>query len=221
MRLDTYQSLTHITAVYPAEHSIPYLALGLTGEAGELSELMCLAQYTSSKREAVALEMGDVIWYLSELASKLGLQLSDLAVTSTLSLSNYDKRHLALGVVASCGKVANKVKKILRDKLTIEQVVTDLSEYISDVLAYMSALAAQFGLTLGELAVMNIDKLTARKRNNTLKGSDTTHGRQQTIEPTTGGERDSTTQAQEQRECQQFCNKEVPCDSTQCGRKPD
>lgn len=57
-----------------------YLALGLVGEAGEVAEklkkLMRLNQLpTKEQKTAIALEVGDVLWYASVLLDYLGMDL--------------------------------------------------------------------------------------------------------------------------------------------------
>lgn len=83
MTLDEYQRRAHDTAVYPARHSLPYLTLGLTGEAGEIANKVKKVIRDSLPIESVrldlALEAGDTLWYLSELAAKLGYTLSQIA----------------------------------------------------------------------------------------------------------------------------------------------
>lgn len=62
-----------------------YLALGLAGETGEVVEKIKKAvrddygRFTDSGIEAIKLELGDVLWYLTRLASELGLSLDVVA----------------------------------------------------------------------------------------------------------------------------------------------
>ncbi len=62
-------------------------ALGLTGEAGECSELIKKHVFHDRllDREDLRSELGDVLWYLAMLADACGLRLSDIAA------SNVDK----------------------------------------------------------------------------------------------------------------------------------
>jgi NTP pyrophosphatase (non-canonical NTP hydrolase) len=64
-----------------------YLALKLAGEAGEAAE-KCgklvrdkdgLMDIADADRRALALELGDVLWYVSVLAGELGFDLEDIA----------------------------------------------------------------------------------------------------------------------------------------------
>lgn len=101
MQLSDYQRLSRATAVYPdAGSNLTYPALGLCGEAGEAAEKVKKAirddggELTPERREALAAELGDVLWYVAQLATEAGLDLDELA------RSNLDKllsrRHRAV-----------------------------------------------------------------------------------------------------------------------------
>lgn len=84
--LDMYQKLAAETAIYPTlGHPIVYPALGLAGEAGEVAEKikkLCRDDdliMTDEKKESIKKELGDVLWYVSEVARQAGLSLSDVA----------------------------------------------------------------------------------------------------------------------------------------------
>lgn len=90
MRLDEYQRLADRTSgacglVYPRDiNSQPRLVtalLGLAGEAGEVCDLLKkhLGHGHALDREKVAAELGDVLWYVAEVASSLGLTLGEVA----------------------------------------------------------------------------------------------------------------------------------------------
>ncbi len=78
-----------------------------------------------------------------------------------------------LGLAGEAGEVANKVKKILRDKNGLfsgpdREVIAD---ELGDVLWYCAALARDLGFTLDEICINNIDKLKKRQATNTVRGS--------------------------------------------------
>jgi NTP pyrophosphatase (non-canonical NTP hydrolase) len=86
MELADYQRRSRTTAVYPnAGTNITYPALGLCGEAGEAAEKVKKAirddggELTPARREALAAELGDVLWYLAQLATEAGLDLDEIA----------------------------------------------------------------------------------------------------------------------------------------------
>ncbi len=85
MELSDYQRQSRRTAEYPREAWLAYPALGLAGEAGEVAEHAKKAirddggKITDERRAAIAKELGDVLWYVAQLASELGLELDQIA----------------------------------------------------------------------------------------------------------------------------------------------
>ena len=69
-----------------------------------------------------------------------------------------------LGLAGEAGEVANIVKKIQRDDggILTNEVREKLKDELGDVLWYISACADELGLTLGEIAEFNINKLAKR-----------------------------------------------------------
>jgi NTP pyrophosphatase (non-canonical NTP hydrolase) len=79
----------------------------------------------------------------------------------------------ALGLNGEAGEVAEKVKKILRDKGGVldEDSRQALMKELGDVLWYVAAMCSEAGLHMGEVAELNISKLLDRQRRNMLHGS--------------------------------------------------
>ena len=78
-----------------------------------------------------------------------------------------------LGLCGEAGEVAEKIKKIYRDKqgeITTEDKQA-LKKELGDVIWYVTAIAEQLGLTLNEILEANYDKLIKRRETNTLSGS--------------------------------------------------
>ncbi len=63
-------------------------ALGLAGEAGEAVELMKKHLHHDHPLDSARLkkELGDVLWYLSELCTLAGIELDDVASTNIAKL---------------------------------------------------------------------------------------------------------------------------------------
>lgn len=97
---DDYQQRALTTAVYPTENmaGIYYTALGLTNEAGEVAGKVKKMMrddggtLTIERREALAAEIGDVLWYCAALAHELGLHLNDIADANLTKLEDRAKR---------------------------------------------------------------------------------------------------------------------------------
>lgn len=78
-----------------------------------------------------------------------------------------------LGLVGEAGEVAEKFKKILRDK-DGELTAADKKEIVKelgDVLWYTSALAHYLQVPLEEVAVCNLEKVLGRKQRGMTHGS--------------------------------------------------
>lgn len=77
-----------------------------------------------------------------------------------------------LGLVGEAGEVAEKIKKVIRDKDGVidEETRIELRKELGDVLWYLSQLAAELGLELDQVAVTNIEKLKSRQQRNQLHG---------------------------------------------------
>jgi NTP pyrophosphatase (non-canonical NTP hydrolase) len=103
MELAEYQKLSRRTAAYPREAWLAYPALGLAGEAGEVAEHAKKAirddrgQVTEERRAAMAKELGDVLWYVAQLASELQLDLDEIAQANLDKLLSRQQRGVLSG----------------------------------------------------------------------------------------------------------------------------
>lgn len=85
LSLNDYQQAALSTSIYPHDHEIPYLALALGEECGEVSGKVKKVirdkggQFFAPDIQAIAMELGDVLWYAANLAHVLGYKLSDIA----------------------------------------------------------------------------------------------------------------------------------------------
>lgn len=79
-QLNDYQRAAANTAIYGAEHSVIYPALGLAAEAGEVAnKVKKILRDGTFDREAIADELGDCLWYIAALCRDLNVDLKDLA----------------------------------------------------------------------------------------------------------------------------------------------
>jgi NTP pyrophosphatase (non-canonical NTP hydrolase) len=78
-----------------------------------------------------------------------------------------------LGLCGEAGEVADKVKKVLRDRQGnfSPEVIADLKLELGDVLWYVAQLATELGLELEQIAQTNLDKLASRAARNVIGGS--------------------------------------------------
>lgn len=89
MNFNEYQIEARKTAIYPnINHNLCYPTLGLCGESGEVAEKIKKifrdnnGLVTQEKKLELKKELGDVLWYLSNLSTELGLSLEDIAITN-------------------------------------------------------------------------------------------------------------------------------------------
>lgn len=74
------------------DHPIVYPTLGLVNEAGEVAGKIKKifrdkqGQISEADREALKQELGDVLWYLTQIATELGVTLEDVAATNLTKL---------------------------------------------------------------------------------------------------------------------------------------
>ncbi len=104
MQLSDYQHDSRATAVYPdAGHNLTYPALGLCGEAGECAEKVKKAirddggVLSEERRAALGAELGDVLWYVAQLATEAGLDLDEVAEENLAKLVSRRERGVLQG----------------------------------------------------------------------------------------------------------------------------
>jgi NTP pyrophosphatase (non-canonical NTP hydrolase) len=104
MLLSDYQSRSRATAVYPgAGDNLLYPTLGLCGEAGEVAEKIKKmvrddgGVLSDERREALAKELGDVLWYVAQIATEARLDLDELAAGNLEKLLSRQRRAVLQG----------------------------------------------------------------------------------------------------------------------------
>lgn len=108
MEINEYQKMALETAVYPKEFKTIYPALGMNGEAGEVADKVKKVLRDSevivrdgsgaiilpdAKREELAKEVGDVLWYVATMAYDLGYTLEEIATMNYQKLKSRHQRH--------------------------------------------------------------------------------------------------------------------------------
>lgn len=166
--LDEYQQFTERTAVYPAMLAVPYLALGLGDEAGELLEKV--AQFGMHKVDATLAEVGDVTWYLAQFLLRRGVKLST-AYERIRELPPVEHEATVIAVACdisiACALIQGRVKKELRDGTVNEGAVLN---YAARVLRSLDTLSRTLGSNLTLVVEHNRVKLLDRLERNAIKG---------------------------------------------------
>jgi len=93
MDLEQYQTEARKTAIYPdLGHNYWYPGLGLCGETGEVAENIKKIYrddggiMTGEREAKLVKELGDALWYLSNLASEMNISLSYIAIENLRKL---------------------------------------------------------------------------------------------------------------------------------------
>ena len=104
MDFNEYQKETSKTAIYPKLNpSWIYPSLGLSGETGEVMEKLKKILRDSNSEDVgkriadLKKELGDILWYLSQLSSELGLSLQEIAEENIAKLNSRKERGVLHG----------------------------------------------------------------------------------------------------------------------------
>ena len=99
MDFNDYQTRSRATALYPAiGHPVIYPTLGLVNEAGEVAGKIKKVfrdkdgRISAETRAALEGELGDVLWYLAQVATELGLSLDEVAEHNLAKLLDRQSR---------------------------------------------------------------------------------------------------------------------------------
>lgn len=103
MEMREYQERALTTVKYPdVGNNFVYPTLGLVGEAGEVADkikkfmrddgVMTPRELSEDQRQALAKEIGDVLWYVAQLSTECGLSLETIAEMNIAKLSSRRER---------------------------------------------------------------------------------------------------------------------------------
>lgn len=84
-------------------------------------------------------------------------------------LPSADYTYVVMGLVGEIGELYGSVAKSLRDHTPLER--ENLQKELGDILWFVTALTEDLGMNLGQVAEMNIHKLSARAVAGTIQGS--------------------------------------------------
>ena len=74
----------------PHENAILNYGLGIAGEAGEVADIIKKVSFHGHEmnKDDLKKELGDVLWYLSNIADLSGITLEDVAVSNCIKLQH-------------------------------------------------------------------------------------------------------------------------------------
>jgi len=166
MTFQEYQTYTRKTAQYPQTRRILYPLLKLGGEIGEVSEkvgkvLRDEKENFSGKELAIAIEIGDVLWYVAALSYEMEINLEFPEITSAedIFLTTLNLQRLQ-------GKLVSRVFETWEDKFP-----PAITRLLKQILKSAGELAFLLGYSLTEIAQLNLDKLSSRKQRGVIGGS--------------------------------------------------
>ncbi len=85
MNFNQYQEESKKTAIYPKEKRYEYLFLGISAEAGEVADKYKKiirdkdGKIGKDDKAEIIMELGDVLWYISQITTELGFNLEDVS----------------------------------------------------------------------------------------------------------------------------------------------
>jgi len=93
MTFEEYQTKSRVTALYPDQNNnYIYPTLGLSSEAGEVAgKIKKIVRdkggiLSDEDCQEIAKELGDVLWYVAQIASELKLNMDDVAQNNITKL---------------------------------------------------------------------------------------------------------------------------------------
>lgn len=161
-----YHQLAMRTSPRDGHNKIDNGMLGLIGETGELVDLLKKHEYQSEPgtpfpMDAAINELGDVLWYLEELADGMNTSMNAISSLTFLGLDGMTQRVKPLpskrAVILNLSGHANRIRKAVHKKNRPE------IELQMRRMLYCSAWLARIaGVPMAEVAQRNIDKLKKR-----------------------------------------------------------
>ena len=166
LTLKDYHGLAMRTSPHDGHDKVENGLLGLIGETGELVDLYKKWKFQSTQetplpRAAIINELGDVMWYLEELADGIGTSMNAI---SALGFDGLDKmarvinskpplRRLLLNLSMYAGYIRTAVDLDNLEKLT---------ENMRKMLYSCSWVAAYVDVSIADVAMGNVEKLKKR-----------------------------------------------------------
>lgn len=173
MTLNEYQLKARETATYPKEYADEYLDLGLNGEVGEVCDKVKklirdngISPYVTEptkipldKREDIALELGDLCWYIANYYYE-----QDICLGNRITLHADDE---LVSEIDDCKQTCVHLTA------AVFELVEDIKENnFTDAMNCIGCIAQKFlGFKLSYVLERNIEKLASRKERGVINGS--------------------------------------------------
>lgn len=198
MDFNHYQEVAKTTAIYPESAKLMYPLLGLSGEFGEICEKVKkhIRDGKDLDKEDLTKEIGDVLWYLSAVATDLDIKLNDVvdyATKTYLPLDGIENHYLLTRLLLTSSSIGVMQYELLcntaictmlnpdinDDADTTDEVNNTRSTYanvtlidlLADVMFNVINVAASLDISIEVVAETNLTKLQSRKERNVISGS--------------------------------------------------
>ncbi len=183
MYITTYCEKARSTAEYSAPFIYP--THGLAGEIGELLDKLTDTDVFVDK-DSIVKEMGDVLWYIVNIAADVEVNFNDVALSISLKpqvgdftelgaqmKQSNDLRPALVKLPIYSGRINEIAKKIIRDNdgtFRIDQRLV-VAETLAELLICLFKIGSSWCINLDDVAQVNIDKLSSRKERGVIQGS--------------------------------------------------
>ena len=174
--LDRYQAQAGRTSFHtpvPGGDAITTPILGLIGETGEVaSELKKRAREGTAYvafPDRLGEELGDLLWYISDLAERCGIRLADLdhvdASGSEDDMTCVDDGEwirVALSLAEQVGRISSAYEGLLAGRISNRKFNCELSMTLASLMTDLRMITRLHGLSLANVAEDNLVKINHR-----------------------------------------------------------
>lgn len=168
MNITEFQEMSKATAIYPNQGTVVgsmYCTLGLVGELAELEHALNALDLGELAGDNVIKESGDVMWYLSQLATEFDITLEEHSPASSPPQT---------AVTSALGNICELVKKYFRDggeDYDMNALSSALEYNIKGIIHVVQDMLYSNDIDLSVVMQTNIDKLQSRMSRGKLGGS--------------------------------------------------
>lgn len=167
MTMREYQKLAQRTSPDDGHDKLDNGVLGLMGETGEIVDIYKKWMYQSEVNtelpgDQMAEELGDVLWYLAELAAGIGVGLIDIIGEDFAQIDERTKRKPAKRTSLRSAIVGLAGRAWQINRCICKSEWRGTHSHIRRIMLTITHLAHKVDLTIEEVAIMNINKLKKR-----------------------------------------------------------
>ena len=172
--LARYQRQARLTSFHEPVHGGDEITTPLLGLIGEIGEVVSELKKHSREGNAyvgfssrLAEEIGDVLWYASDLATRRHMHLDNLEPFSTTSTphSNTDPGEwirVALSLSAYAGQLSRSYDSLLSGHESSHTFNSELRRTLAGIVRELTSLTSLYHLSIGDVAAKNLEKVNHR-----------------------------------------------------------